>query len=121
MSEQEKQVIIAEAKEIVARIKELVKKGNITKIFIKKKGETIVCLPLNLGLFGAIVGAAAAPWAMILVTLTSVGLDCSIELQKTDGTIVDINGKVIGKKLIDVGSMIAENVKDVVQNSSEEE
>ena len=48
------------ADDTVEKIKELVKKGNITKIAVKKDEETLVNIPLNVGLVGALV----APWGI---------------------------------------------------------
>lgn len=119
MSEQEKNVN-QEAEQIVDKIKELVKKGNISKIAIKKDGETVVSLPVNVGIIGAVVGAAAAPWTLLVAAIATVGLDCTVELSKTDGTVVDIGGKTIGKKVVDTGAAIvdcvADDIREAVQN-----
>ena len=113
MSEQEN-VTSAEAEETVEKIKELVKKGNISRIYVKKNDEVIINLPLNIGLVGGIIGAATAPWIMIGAAITTIGLDCAVELQKSDGTIVDISGKTIGRKAADMGSVIIEEIQDAV-------
>ena len=94
-------IITQEAKDIVEKIKELVKKGNVAKVVIKKGESTIVNLPLNAGIVGGIVGLIAAPWAMLTATIATIGFDCKVELVKTDGSVIDISGKTIGKKVID--------------------
>ena len=104
----------AEAEDMVDKIKELVKKGNISRIYVKKNDEVIINLPLNVGLIGGIIGAVTAPWIMIGAAITTIGLDCTVELQKSDGTIVDISGKTIGRKAVDMGSVIAEEIQDTV-------
>lgn len=88
------------------------KKGNIARIMIKKDGDTIVNLPLNLGIVGAVIGFAAAPWAMLTAALVTVGTDCKVELHTTDGEILDISGKAVGRKAADIGSAICQNMKD---------
>lgn len=113
MNEQEKWTT-PEAEEIVEKAKELVKKGNISKIFVKRNGETIVSLPLNVGIIGGLVGAAAAPWALITAAIATVGFDCVVELQKDDGTIVDLSGKTIGKKAADIGAVIVDDIQDAL-------
>lgn len=113
MNEQEKWTT-PEAEEIVEKAKELVKKGNISKIFVKRNGETIVSLPLNVGIIGGLVGAAAAPWALITAAIATVGFDCVVELQKDDGTIVDLSGKTIGKKAADIGAVIVDDIQDAI-------
>ena len=75
------------AEEIVEKLKELVKKGNVTKIQILKDGETIVNFPLNVGI---VAGVAAAPWALILAAVTTLGMDCHIDVVKDDGEVIHI-------------------------------
>lgn len=104
-------VITKEAEELVEQIKELVKKGNVAKIVIKKGEDTIVNLPLNVGIIGGIVGLIAAPWAMLTATVATIGFDCKIELVKTDGTVIDISGKTIGKKVVDAGTAAINELK----------
>lgn len=79
-----------EINEIVEKIKALVKKGNIAKIVIKKDDTVVLNLPLNVGILGGIIGAAAAPWALIVATITTIGLKCKIELIKDDGDVISI-------------------------------
>ncbi len=75
------------AEEVVEKIKELVKKGNVTKIQVLKDGETIVNFPLNVGI---VAGVAAAPWALILAAVTTLGMDCHIDVVKDDGEVLHI-------------------------------
>ena len=70
------------AEEAIEKLKELVQKGNVTKILVKKDGETIVNFPVNVGI---VVGVAAAPWALILAAITTLGMNCHIEVLKDDG------------------------------------
>ena len=94
MSEQEKN-INAKVDEIVEKVKDLVKKGNVSRIFVKKDDEVVLNLPLNAGIATGIVGVFAAPWALLAAAITTIGFDCKVEIQKTDGTLVDISGKTI--------------------------
>lgn len=75
------------AEEIVEKIKELVKKGNVTKIQVIKDGEIIVNFPLNVGI---VAGVAAAPWALLLAAVTTLGMDCHIDVLKDDGDVIHI-------------------------------
>ena len=77
------------ANETVEKVKELVKKGNITKISVKKDDETIVNIPVNIGLIGTIV----APWGILAAAIAAFGFKCKIELTKDDGTVVDVSRK----------------------------
>ena len=77
-------------KETVDKIKAKVKEGNVDKIQISKNGETVLSLPVNIGIIGGIVGLAAAPWAFIAVTIAALGFGCKIEIVKKDGTTDEI-------------------------------
>ena len=104
----------AAAGETVEKIKELVKKGNITRITISRDGEVLLNLPLNAGIVGAIV----APWGVIAGVIAAFGFKCRIELTKDDGTVIDISqrAEAIGKEVAEKGSVV---VDDVVAKGSE--
>ena len=81
----DEQQLKQQAEKIVEKIKELVKDGSASKIALKRKGETLVNIPLGAGILGAIVGLGAAPFAVLTTALVSFGLDCEIEItKKTD-------------------------------------
>lgn len=96
------------ADETIEKVKELVKKGNITKIAVKKDNETLVNIPLNVGLVGALV----APWGIIAATVAAFGFKCQIELTKDDGTVIDISEKaeVIANDVKEKGSVVVDEV-----------
>lgn len=83
----------AKADDIVAKIKVLVKDGNVTFIRIRKDDRVILNLPMTVGIIGTVLGLAAAPWAIILATITTIGLKCTVEVEKKDGTVILIHGK----------------------------
>ena len=120
------------ANETVDKIKELVKKGNISKISIRKDDDTIVNIPLNVGL----VGVVLAPWGVIAAAVAAFGFKCQIELTKDDGTVIDVSrkaenlasdvkekGSVIVDEVVAKGSAVYDNVMekapDVVSNVKE--
>ena len=102
------------ANETVDKIKEVVKKGNISKITIKKDDEILLTLPLNAG----IVGALVAPWGVIAGVIAAFGFKCQIELLKDDGTIVDITQRAedLGKEVKEKSAVV---VDDVVAKGTE--
>ena len=83
----------AGADEIVENLKGLVKEGNVTRIRIRKDENIILDLPMTVGIVGTVLGLAAAPWAVILATIATVGLNCTVEVEKKDGSITVIHGK----------------------------
>ena len=102
------------ANETVDKIKDMVKKGNISKITIRKDEEVLLNLPLNAGL----VGALLAPWGVLAGIIAACGFKCQIELQKDDGTIVDISQRAeeLGKEVKEKSSVV---VDDVVAKGTE--
>lgn len=75
---------------LFASIKELVKKGNVAKIQVKKDGELVLNVPVNAG----IVGVVIAPIASVVGVVAAFGFKCVIEVVKTDGTIIDVSDAV---------------------------
>ena len=100
------------ADEIVAQIKELVKKGNIARILVKRGEDTVLNIPLNVGIVGTVLGLTAAPWALIATAVATLGFDCRIELEKTDGTTVELFSREVGQKAVDLGDAVVEEVKE---------
>ena len=100
------------ADEIVAQIKELVKKGNVARILVQRGEDTVLNIPLNVGIVGTILGLTAAPWALVATAVATLGFDCRIELEKTDGEIVEIFSREVGKKAVDYGDAVVEEIKD---------
>ena len=98
------------ANETMEKIKELVKKGNISKISVKKDDETIVNIPVNVG----IVGVCIAPLASVVAMVAAFGFKCVIEVVKTDGTIIDVSDAVSEKvaAAAEFGSDKFEDLKD---------
>lgn len=81
------------AKEIVDNLKEMVKRGNITRIRIRKDKNVILNIPMTAGVLGFALGAAVAPWTLIVLTITTIGLSCAVEVEDKDGNVSVIYGK----------------------------
>ena len=45
-----------DVKTAVEKIKELVRKGNVSKIVVRRKGEVLLSIPVNVGVVGAVIG-----------------------------------------------------------------
>lgn len=65
--------------ELLAKVKELIHEGNIRRIIIKnEKGQTLIELPLTLG----VVGAVLAPPLAAVGAIAALVSDCSIVVEK---------------------------------------
>jgi len=80
-------------KDVLEKLKEFVKKGNVSKIIFKKDDETILNIPVNAG----VIGFALAPWAAIAGTAAALVSKCRIEIVKDDGEVIDFNEISNGK------------------------
>ena len=100
------------AEETVEKIKELVRMGNVSRILVKREENTILNIPLNAGIAGTVLGLTAAPWALIASAIATLGFDCKVEILKTDGETVDVLSREIGKKAVDYGTAVVNEVKD---------
>jgi len=96
---------------IVDSIKELVKKGNVSRIVVKKAdGDAVVNIPVNAGLVGLVI----APWGMLAGAIAAFGFKCIIEVVKTDGTIIDVSDRATEamNKAREKGSEFADVAKE---------
>lgn len=103
-----------QATHIIDKVKDAVKKGNVSKIIIKKNDEIILNLPVNIGLIGTVL----SPLAIVAATIAAFGTKCVIELQKDNGEIVDISerandtfGDVVEKGTIMAGEVKAKSAE----------
>lgn len=74
------------ARDVVEKLKELVHKGNATRIQITRDGQVFVTFPVNIG----IIAGAVAPWALILATILSLGGKCGVDVLKEDGSTIHV-------------------------------
>ena len=78
------------AKKIVDKVKELIKKGNVSKVVIKREDEVLLSVPVTFG----IIGIAIAPVAMLIASVIALGGKCVVEIVKDDGSIIDVSEMV---------------------------
>ena len=97
---------------VVEKVKELVKKGNVSKIVVRRKDEVLVSIPVNVGVVGAAVGLFAAKWALLAAVLGTVGFGCTVEIVKDDGKIVDVVTEEDTRKAKDTAANVFQDVKE---------
>ena len=95
---------------VIDWIKAAVKKGNVSKIVIRKDEEVIMNLPLSIGVLGTVL----FPWAAIAATVAAFGTKCKIELFDDKGEVVDVSEKA--SEAFDLakskGGVLVDEVKD---------
>ena len=99
------------------KIKELVNKGNVSRVVIRKDDKVILNVPVTVGVVGAVVGITAAKWAMLAAALATVGFGCTVEVIKDDGEIVNVLSEEDSQKIQNKTSEIVEDVKDAIDET----
>ncbi|MBS7639840.1 MAG: DUF4342 domain-containing protein [Candidatus Bathyarchaeia archaeon] len=65
--------------DLIKKIKELIHKGNVTRIIVKsEKGETLLEMPVTVGLIGALL----APWVAALGVIAAMVTKCKIIVEE---------------------------------------
>lgn len=79
MEKQRKEEFRVEGEELVRKVKELIKQGNIRRITINnKEGKTILEIPLTIGIAGAVL----APSLAAVGTVAALVTECTIVIDK---------------------------------------
>ncbi|WP_195923594.1 DUF4342 domain-containing protein [Clostridium tepidum] len=99
--EEEKEEMYTTKDDLVKWIKDIIKKGNVTRIKVKKEDKIIVDIPVNAGL--AATAAAAIIWAPILLAALAAAIvtNVTIEITKEDGSVEVVN-KIIKNTAQDI-------------------
>lgn len=92
-------------------LRDLVKKGNINRIRIKKDEKIIVDIPVNAGIAATLTVLIWPPLIAIGI-LTAVVTKVTIEITKDDGTVEVVN-KIIRTGVKDTMQDMKDTVKDV--------
>ena len=71
--------------DIIEKLKEAIKKGNVTRVLISKEGKIVMDIPINAG----IVGALFFTPAVIVSIITALATGHSLQIVKDDGEIID--------------------------------
>lgn len=99
-------------------LKDLINKGNVTRIKIKKEEKTIVDVPVNAGIAVAVIGVIIPP-LLAFGVFAAVITKITIEITKTDGTVEVVNKYI--KKATDEVKDVAEQIKSKIKKDSNEE
>ena len=85
-------------------------RGNISKILVTRDGDTLINIPLTVGVLGTVV----APWGMIAGIVAAFGFKCKIEFVKDDGSVIDITEKAgdFYEEAKEKGSDLYEDIKE---------
>lgn len=99
---------------VIEKIKDLVQKGSVSRIIVRRSGNQILNIPVNVGVVGAAVGLAASKWILLGAVLATIGFGCTVEIQKTDGNIVNVVDEESNRKIHSFASETVERVKESI-------
>ncbi|WP_244833277.1 DUF4342 domain-containing protein [Clostridium sp. BJN0001] len=111
-SKEKKEMSVKELKEY---LKDLIEKGNISRIKIKKDEKVIVNIPVNAGVAAGVI-AVMIPQILAALIIAAVTTKVTIEITKCDGTTEVVNKyiKKVADDVKDMASGIKENIKGKV-------
>ena len=110
-----KQEMYATTEEFINWLKELVNKGNVNRIRVRKDDKTVFDIPVNAGVATGIVGLMYGPLLAIIGvgTIAAVFTNFTIELTKTDGS-VEVFNKIIRNTANNVKDKVSDFANDVM-------
>ena len=98
----------------IEKIKELIRKGNVSRIIVKRGDKQILNFPVNVGIVGVVVGLTAAKWAILAAVLATFGFGCTVEVIKEDGSVVNVVDEESSQKVRDFAADTVEKVKESI-------
>jgi uncharacterized membrane protein len=79
MSQQLKEEFSVNGEELLKKVKQLIKDGNVRRITIKsKEGKTIIVIPLNIG----VIGTVLAPMLAAVGAIAALVTQCTITVER---------------------------------------
>ncbi len=105
---------------IMEKIKELVKKGNVSRILVRKGDKVLVDVPVNVGIVGGVAVLAMSKFLLIAGVLATVGFGCVVEVIKDDGQIVDVINEETSEKARAAAQSVVDEVKNTFNRETQE-
>lgn len=108
--------------EFLTWIKDLINKGNVTRIKVKKDDKTLVDVPVNAGIAVGIIAYAIWTPLIAIGVIGAVVTNITIEITKKDGSVEVINKVIrstmqdVKEKMSDVMSEAKSKVSDVTSD-----
>lgn len=99
-------------------LKNIIEKGNVTRIKVKKDDTTLVDVPVNAGIAAAVIGVIVPP-ILAFGLIATVATKLTIEITKSDGSVEVVN-KYVEKaagEVKDKAFEFAEIVKGKLKNT----
>lgn len=72
--------------QVVEKVKQLIREGNIRKVRLVHEGKTLIEIPLTIGAPAAAVGIMVAPVLAAIGAFAALVTECTIEVEKIEET-----------------------------------
>ena len=82
MSESEKFTV--SGSQLVEKVKQLIREGNVRRVRLIHEGRTIIEIPLTIGAPVVVAGILAAPILAALGAFAALVTECTIEVEKVE-------------------------------------
>lgn len=111
--------------EIVDAVKEIIKKGNVSRIKVKKDNRLLVDIPVTAGVAAGTISAILSPALVAVGTVAAIASKITIEIERPDGRVDVVNDIVKGAysnvmdKVDEVKDKTTCTVNDLKNNISE--
>ena len=105
---------------IIEKLKELVKKGNVSRILVRKGDKILVDVPVNVGIIGGVAMLAVSKILLIAGVLATVGYGCTVEVIKDDGQVVDVINEETGEKARAAAQNVVDEIKGTFDPAAKE-
>lgn len=73
--------------DLVKNLKELIRKGNVTRVILKRDEKVLLDIPVVAGALGAVIFTTATAVSIVVALISG----CSLQLIKEDGEVFDVN------------------------------
>lgn len=103
-------------------LKDLINKGNISRIKIKKDEKILVDIPVNAGIAATVI-AIIIPQILALGIIAAVATKITIEITKSDGTVEVVNRYVskATEEVVNKASNVADEIKSKISEIKDPE
>lgn len=103
-------------------LKDIINKGNVTRIRVKKEEKVVVDVPVNAGIAAAVIGVII-PAVFAFGVIAAVATKVTIEITMEDGTVKVVNKYVsdVAKDIKDKATDIGEQIKSEFNKVSKKE
>ena len=106
---------------VIEKLKELVAKGNVTRIVVRREGRELVNIPVTAGVVGGVVMLTAAKWLLLAGVLATVGFGCTVTVVKDSGEEMNVVKEGDVQRVRAAAAEVVENVKEAVIGKKDED